>query len=327
MPNAVPLVRIVRSGLEESVHLGHVAVCDADGRILAAAGDPHRTVFARSSLKPLQAAVSLERFMEPPSRELIAIMCASHNGEPVHVRMVRQLLRTVGLGESTLRCPASFPIQSVDAARAGRRRRVFHNCSGKHAGMIVAATHAGWGHAGYVEPTHPLQRAILRAVRRGTGVDRPTVGVDGCGVPVHGVPLSGMATLFARLARPERLGRLSVMAARAVDAMTAHPYLVAGRRRTDTLVMSELGGVVTKVGAEAVHCAALLEPGIGVAVKVGDGGERASGPALLRTLELLGAISSDEVERLAPIARRPVLGGGRPVGELVTDFRLRRPRS
>jgi L-asparaginase II len=327
VPNPVPLVRVMRSGLEESVHLGHVAVCDADGRILAAAGDPHQTVFARSSLKPLQAAVALERFLEPVPQELVAIMCASHNGEPVHVRTVRRLLRTVGLTESTLRCPVSFPSLSVDAARVDRRRRVFHNCSGKHAGMIVAATHAGWGHLGYVESTHPLQRAILRAVRRGTGVDRPVVGVDGCGVPVHGVPLSGMATLFARLARPERLGRLSANADRAVDAMSAHPYLVAGRRRTDTLVMTELAGVVTKVGAEAIHCAALLEPGIGVAVKVGDGGERASGPALLRALELLGAISREQMERLAPIARRPVLGGGRPVGELVADFLLRRSRT
>ena len=323
----MPLVRVVRSGLEESIHLGHVAVCDVEGRVVAAAGDPHRTVFARSSLKPLQAAVALERFLELAPQELVAIMCASHNGEPVHVRAVRRLLRTVALTESALRCPPSYPSVPGDAARSGRRRRVFHNCSGKHAGMIAAATYAGWGHSGYVEPSHPLQRAILRGVRRGTGVDRPVIGVDGCGVPVHGLPLSGMATLFARLARPERLGRLSAMSGRAIEAMTAHPYLVAGRRRTDTLVMSTVPGVVTKVGAEALHCAALLESGLGVAIKVGDGGERASGPALVRTLELLGAISGDQAERLAPIARRPVLGGGRPVGELVSDFRLRPSRT
>ena len=327
MPSPVPLVRVVRSGLEESVHLGHVVVCDADGRVLAAAGDPHRTVFARSSLKPLQAAVSLARFLEPASPELIAVMCASHNGETMHVRTVRRLLRTAGLTESALRCPPSFPSLPADAVRTGRPRRVFHNCSGKHAGMLVAATHAGWDRAGYLEPSHPLQRAILRAVRRGTGVDRPIAGVDGCGAPVHGVPLSAMATLFARLARPQRLGRLSAEAARALEAMSAHPYLVAGRGRTDTLVMAEVPGVVTKVGAEALHCAALLEPGIGVAIKVGDGGERASGPALVRSLELMGALSSEQQERLAVIGRRPVMGGGRPVGELVADFRLRSSRA
>lgn len=327
MPNAVPLVRVVRSGLEESVHLGHVAVCDAEGRVLASAGDPHRTVFARSSLKPLQAAVCLQRFPAPPPQEQVAIMCGSHNAEPEHVRVVRALLRFGGLRESALGCPPAFPSLPEDVVRAGRRRPVFHNCSGKHAGMVVAATAAGWGHEGYLDPRHPLQQAVLRAVRRSTGVERPVVGVDGCGAPIHGVPLSAMATLFARLARPERLGRLEDPARWVAGAMLEHPYLVAGRRRTDTLVMTEVPGVVVKVGAEALHCAALLEPGIGVAVKVADGGERASGPALVRALQLLDAISAEQGDRLAPVARRPVLGGGRPVGELVADFRLRRTRA
>jgi L-asparaginase II len=326
MPPPAPLVHVVRSGLEESVHLGHVAVCDADGRLLAELGDPHRMVFARSSIKPLQAAVSLRRIAGPVPDELVAIMCASHNGEPVHVRTVRRLLRYGGLAESALRCPPAFPTAPEDARWAGRPRRVFHNCSGKHAGMVCAATRAGWGHEGYLELSHPLQREILRAVRRGTGVERPVIGVDGCGVPVHGVPLSAMATLFARLARPERLGPYARTAATAVDSMRAHPYLVAGRGRTDTLVMAEVPGVVVKVGAEALHCAAVLDEGIGVAVRIHDGGERASGPALVQALALLGAVSDGQLERLSRIARRPVLGGGRPVGELVADFRLRRHR-
>lgn len=320
-----PLVRVVRSGLEESVHTGDVAVCDPDGRLLAWLGDPHRSVFARSSMKPLQAAVSLRWIPFELPDELIAIMCASHNAEPVHVGAVRRLLRSGGLTERALRCPPELPRSPEDVARAGRPRRVFHNCSGKHAGMVLAAD-ARWGHEGYLEPGHPLQRDVLRAVRRATGVDRPAVGVDGCGLPVHGLPLSAMATLFARLARPDRLGTLAKTAARAVAAMRANPYLVAGRRRTDSLLMSAAPGVVSKGGAEALHCAAFVEAGIGVAVKVADGGERASGPALLRVLALLGAIGGAELEGLAALARRPVLGGGRPVGEMVADFRLRRPR-
>lgn len=140
------------------------------------------------------------------------------------------------------------------------------------------------------------------------------------------MPLSAMATLFARLTRPERLGPLEAAVARVVSAMRVHPFLVAGTRRTDTALMEAVPDVVSKVGAEALHCAGLLGPGLGIAVKVADGGERATGPALLRALELLGAVSEEQLATLESAARPPVLGGGRPVGELVADFRLRRPR-
>jgi L-asparaginase II len=150
------------------------------------------------------------------------------------------------------------------------------------------------------------------------------VGVDGCGVPVFGLALSAMAMLFARLARPERLGVLGPFADRAVRAMRDYPFLVAGTRRTDTILMGVAPDVVAKGGAEALHCAAVLGPGLGVAVKVADGGDRATGPVLVRTLELLGALTREQVEAIAGVARRPVLGGGRPVGELVVDVPLRR---
>lgn len=326
MAPPLPLVRVVRSGVVESIHLGHIAVCDARGTVLASLGDPHRLVFSRSSTKPLQAAVSLRRIGRDVPDDLLAIMCASHNAEPVQVRSVRRLLRASGLAESALRCPPAHPARIEDALRTGRARRIFYNCSGKHAGMLAAAAGEGWDLETYLHPRHPLQRDILRAVRRGTGVEDPIIGVDGCGAPVFGVPLSAMATLFARLAQPRLLGPFAGTAARAVAAMRAEPHLVAGTGRTDTLLMSEVPGVLSKVGAEALHCAALLDEGIGVAVRIDDGGERASGPALIRALALLGAVSDDRLERLAPVARPPVLGGGRPVGEVVADFRLRRHR-
>ncbi|MGH2636604.1 MAG: asparaginase [Actinomycetota bacterium] len=326
MPSPAPLVRVVRSGLEESIHLGHVAVCDADGRLLAAAGDPHRPVFARSSMKPLQAAVSLRRIDADLPDDLVAVMCASHNAEPPHVRAVRRLLRAAGASEGSLRCPPALPWRPEDAARASRPRRIFYNCSGKHAGMVSACVGAGWPVETYLDVAHPLQREILRAVRRATGVDRPLLGVDGCGVPVFGLPLSAMATLFARFTRPRRLGALAATTALAVRAMGAHPFLVAGTGRTDSELMRVAPGVLSKGGAEALHCAALRDRGVGVAVKVADGGERASGPAMLRALDLLDAFTPAQRAELEPRFRRPVLGGGRPVGEIVSDFRLRRPR-
>jgi len=161
-------------------------------------------------------------------------------------------------------------------------------------------------------------------VRSATGVDRPIVGVDGCGAPVHGLPLRGMATLFARLARPERLGRLGARAARAVEAMRSAPYLVAGRGRSDTRLMDAVPGLVCKVGAEGLHCAAVPDAGIGVAVRIDDGSDRAAAPALVRTLDQLGVLDQMQRAALASLAAPPVLGGGRPVGAFEVGFRLRR---
>jgi len=324
VPNAVPLVRVVRSGVTESVHLGHVAVCDPSGRLLAAAGDPDRLLFSRSSMKPLQAAVSLRRIGEPLPQDLAAMLCASHNGEPVHVRTVRRLLRSGGLSERQLGCPPDLPMAPFARRDVSGPRRVYHNCSGKHAGMLLAADRSGFELETYLLPSHPLQREIVRAVRTATDAD-PLIGVDGCGAPVHGLPLRAMATLFARLSVPERLGRLAETAATAVAAMRAEPYLVAGRGRSDTRIMEAVPGVICKVGAEGLHCAAMLGQGIGVAVRVDDGSDRAAAPALVKTLELLGVLDEPELERLAPVAAPAVLGGGRPVGALEAGFRLRRP--
>jgi L-asparaginase II len=323
----IPLARIVRSGLEESVHLGSVAVCDADGRLLASAGDPDRLVFARSSMKPLQATVSFSRIDDDLPSDLVAIGCASHNAEPDHVRAVRRLLRDGGLSPSDLRTPPDVPARHEDAREVARARPIFHNCSGKHAAMVRACAARGWPLETYREPGHPLQRAVRTAVVAATDVEHPEIGVDGCGVPVFGLPLRAMATLFARLARPERLGRLAPTAARAVTAMREHPHLVAGTGRTDTALMRAVPGVVSKGGAEALFCAAILDQGVGVAVKVADGGDRAAGPAMIHALEILGAVDATALEALGPVARRPVLGGGRPVGEIEVAFSLRRPRS
>jgi L-asparaginase II len=322
---AVPLARVIRSDLEESVHLGHVAVSDAAGRLVAWAGDPNRIVFARSSMKPLQASVSLAAMRDDDLPvPMLAVMCASHNGEPVHVRTVSALLRRSVLGVSSLRCPPDWPMDAGSRARARGSRRVLHNCSGKHAGMVAASASAGWDLETYLRPTHPLQRRVMKAVLIATGLAKVHVGVDGCGVPVHGLPLASMATLFARLARPERLGPIEPEVTRAIAAMRAEPYLVAGRNRTDTALMREVPGLVVKSGAEGLACAAVLETGLGVAVKIDDGGDRAAGPALIWALAQLGAVSIEALARLDPFVRRPVTGGGRVVGELSAEpFRLR----
>ncbi|MDP9343053.1 MAG: asparaginase [Actinomycetota bacterium] len=325
MNDPATLVRVLRSGLEESIHLGHVAVWDAQGRLLAHAGEPEQSVFARSCMKPLQAAVSLSVMgddAEQLSDREVAVMCASHNGEEVHVATVLGILGRAGLDAEALRNPPGWPLDPDTMANAGAQRRELHNCSGKHAGMVLATVRAGWDRSQYLEATEPLQQRVLQAVLRGTDAPEVRVGIDGCGVPVHGMALSRMAMLFARLADPDRWDALGPFVRRATAAMVSEPYLVAGRKRTDTAVMEVAPNVVVKGGAEGLMCASALDRGLGVAVKVADGTARAAGPALIHALAQLDVLDESQVDRLRPHARPDVLGGGRPAGEIVVSFDL-----
>jgi len=318
----VPLVGVIRSNLEESVHLGDVVAADTEGRPVATAGDPELSLFARSCMKPVQAIVSLSLAPFEFSDREVAVMCASHNAEPVHVHTVRSLLGRAGVPEEELQCPEARPWDDEARAADPQRRRINSDCSGKHGGMLAACHAQGWPVESYRELGHPLQERVLDAVREASGED-PAIGVDGCGVPVHGLSLRAMARIYAWLSRPERCSEpLRPSVARAGAAMRAEPYLVAGRNRVDTAVMQAAPDVLVKGGAEGLMCAAITDRGLGVALKVADGGSRATAPSLVRVLRLLDALADPDVERLGSFARPPVLGGGRPVGELVAAFDL-----
>jgi L-asparaginase II len=315
-----PIVRVVRSGLEESLHLGHVAVCDADGRLVAWVGDPDRPFYIRSCLKPVQAAISLRAIGEELPDDLVAVMCASHNGERVHLEAVRALLRRGGLGPSALQTPADRPLDQASAARSRGRSPLYHNCSGKHAGMLLACVRRDWPTGTYRSRSHPLQRRVFTSVED-LASERPRVGVDGCGLPVHGLPLRAIATMYARLSLAD-----DEHVTRAVRAMRAEPYLVGGRGRDDTAVMQAAADIVMKEGAEALDCAVSLSAGLGVAAKVADGGYRAAGPAQKAGLDMLGVIFGGARRQLREVASPPVLGGGSPQGRLEPVLRLRTRR-
>jgi L-asparaginase II len=315
----VPLVRVVRSGFEESVHLGSVAAADAQGRLVAWAGDAERVVFARSSMKPLQAAVSLSLAGEDLSDPEVAVMAASHNGEDIHVETVGRILERAGLGFDALRCPPDRPLDVATSVRGPEPK--FHNCSGKHAGMLLASARRGFDLPSYRDPGHPLQQEVLRAVRTVAGEPR-SVGVDGCGVPVHALTLLEMATMYARLASGVGLAGLATQGRRVAEAMGAAPYLVAGRDRVCTAVMEAVPGAIVKVGAEGLVCAGIGGTGLGVTVKAEDGAARVQAPAIVHALASLGALDGAQLGRLESHARPAVLGGGARVGRLEPVFDL-----
>jgi L-asparaginase II len=305
------LAEVWRSGFLESVHRGAVVVLDAGGAVLFSAGDVDRPVLPRSANKPVQATAFLDAGWEPRSAEELAIAAASHNGEDGHRELVAGVLAAAGLAEDDLGCPPALPLHEATRAEwlsAGRApARLAMNCSGKHAGMLSACVAAGWKTDGYLDPEHPLQRAVEARLAEAGEEPVAAVVVDGCGAPQHALPLTGLAR-----------GVLSLVEApagspgRAVaDAMRAHPWLVAGTGREDTGLMQAVDGLLVKGGADGVHVAAL--PGRGaVALKIDDGGDRARTPVLTAGLRRLGV----PAEVLAPWLLAPVLGGGIPVGEV-----------
>jgi L-asparaginase II len=305
----VPLAEAVRSGFVESRHLGSYVALDADGAPVAWAGDPTGAIFPRSSNKPMQAVAMWRSGLRPPEPADLALVAASHYGEPFHVARVRALLASAGVSEDDLRCPPDLPL-APDARAAvlragGGPSRVYMNCSGKHAGMLATCVVAGWTIVDYVEPDHPLQKSCRTAVEDLSGEAITAVGVDGCGAAVMALSLTGLARAFLRVVSagpgtPER----SV-----ADAMRAHPEMMSGTAATDARLMRAVPGLLAKGGAEGVLAVAV--PGVGAAaVKIDDGAARATPPVLVVALGRLG-LASAELDGAADV---PVLGGGTRVG-------------
>ncbi len=324
----VPAVAVRRGTRVESVH--HVAACvaDVDGDVVLRVGTIEEPVFLRSSAKPFIAAASvragvLERFGFG-EREL-AVMCASHNGEPGHVELVASMLDRIGATVDDLGCgahaPSYEPAAAALAARGERPTQLHNNCSGKHAGILALAKVLGAPFAGYLEPSHPAQRAILALCERVSDdtFDGDKLAVDGCGIPVYATTLRKAAVSFARFATLRGLEDDDATAlARVAAAMSAEPWYVGGTGRFDTDLMRATGGrIVCKAGAEGVHCDALLDLGAGLALKVIDGSRRAAPPAVLAILDALRALDPAARRALQPHAVVPVKNvAGHVVGEV-----------
>jgi len=307
------LVRTVRSGVTEATDEVTVLACDRSGTVLLRSGDPDEPLFYRSAIKPFQAVAALEAGVSLPPEHL-ALACASHGGHPVHLAIVSAILEAGGLEESALRCPAAWPLSAaardLQIRRGVRRpRRIFHNCSGKHATMLRACIASGWPTGGYLDPDHPLQRGILHVVAEATGVDPRPVGVDGCGAPTLRGTVRGQARGFAHLSDDERFAAVA-------SATSRFPALVADDRRPDGRLGSWWGGPV-KVGAVGLIGAG--RHGIGIAAKSRSGSSRNAVAALVAAARRLGLLSQAMVDGLEDVAEPPVLGGGRHVGSLVVE--------
>ena len=294
------MIELGRGGMLESVHSGHAVICDDTGGIVEAWGDPEALIFPRSSCKMIQALPLLESGAAEAfglTAAQLALACASHNGAHIHTDAVERWLAGLGLAESDLRCGTQMPDDPAarkelicsDAAPC----QIHNNCSGKHAGFLTLTKHMGAGPE-YVEPDHPVQRAARAAFEEVTGEASPGYGIDGCSAPNFATSVHGLARAMAGFAaaNPEGSARERA-AARLWRAMVAYPDLVAGEGRACTNLMRALGGkAAVKTGAEAVFVAILPERKQGIALKIVDGGTRASEAAITALLVRMGLLDA-----------------------------------
>jgi L-asparaginase II len=322
------LVEATRGAAVESRHRGACAVVDAQGKVVLALGDAERPVYGRSAVKPLQALPLIESGAADAYQlgaKEIALACASHRGEAMHVAAVGAWLGRLGLGVEDLECGAHLPTDPAAAQaliRTGAEPSALHNnCSGKHAGFLTTARHLGEKTRGYIEAAHPVQQRVRAVLEAMSGLDlaRAPTGIDGCGIPVIGLPLAAIARAMARLADPAGLGEARAGAARRIlAAMAAEPLMVAGTGTFTSAVLAACGrSVVPKPGAEGMFCAALPGKGWGVALKIEDGAARASEVAMGAILGRLGALEPQAAQSLAPFLTPLIRNvAGRDVGRL-----------
>lgn len=340
----LPLVELTRGETVESCHFGALAITDAAGQLLAWAGDPDLVTFLRSTAKPFQVlpfveAGGTDSFGLDPAE--IALLCASHSGTDEHVATVREIQAKADLEEANLLCGVHPPIHEPTAEAMRLRGEEptpnRHNCSGKHTGMLAFAQMNGWSLKNYIDIHHPVQERILQAFADMCRLPASQVemGIDGCSAPNFAVPLRHAALAFARLCDPTDLADQRARACRRiVGAMMQYPLMVAGPGRFDTRIMEiGEGRIVAKGGAEGYQGIGLLpgalgpaSPALGMALKIADGDlkGRARPLACIEVLRQIGALSPEQMDKLADLGPRlPVHNWrGITVGEIRPCFQL-----
>ena len=298
------LCRVTRGELTESIHVAFAVAIDETRQPFYSTGDPQYLTCIRSSLKPFQAAASVKAGAVDAAEfndDELALMCASHKGEKIHVKTAQSMLTKLGLTVDDYECGSHFPSDTLTRHRMIKEDKeaqpLHNNCSGKHAGMLALAKHLGQGTANYIKKDHPVQRTILEYVQDITGLETIPTEIDGCSAPTPFMTLETIAGMFQTLAagnEPELK--------RVFKAMSSCPDLVGGSNHFDTNFIKALTGRgVTKVGGESVRGIALKTQDkgpVGIAIKILDGNFRALPVATMKLLEHLELLTEEELQNL-----------------------------
>ena len=317
------LAVLVRNDFIESRHAGSVVVVNPQGDVIFSKGDPSALVFPRSAMKLFQAMGIFSTGITL-SPEHTALATSSHTGSAAHVEMVREVLSLGGFTEADLRCATEWPVNKEMLKQVykadGSALPIYHCCSGKHAAMLLACQAEGWPTDNYTDPGHPLQLRIREAVEYLTGETVTATAVDGCGAPVHAMPLVALARGVARMrsANESAPMNIAVSAQKLFTSMLEHPWVVGDHGEPDTLIMEELG-FAAKSGYEGVFLVSTPD-GTTVATKILDGNLRTAPIVALQALVRAGALEQSALDALIPRLHTEVYGGGKVVGQLKTTF-------
>jgi L-asparaginase II len=297
------LAEYVRDGVVESKHFGHLIALDSNGAPALIKGDPNELIYPRSAIKSIQASAMVRHGLDPQVRHL-ALVCASHSGSKVHQDGALEILQGAGLTEAALQCVVDRPLGIAERKEWGDKEptRLAMNCSGKHAGMLATCVINGWPIENYLDPSHPLQVAIIKEMEKLAEEKIAKISTDGCGAPLFLMTMKGLAKAFYKLATSNDTIHKKVVA-----ACLANPEMVAGIGRSDTELMKNVTGLFLKIGAEGVQ-AGFMSDGSTVVFKVSDGAERAHQVILQDAFARLG--------HKFEVKHPEVFGGGKPIGEI-----------
>jgi L-asparaginase II len=332
LPRHTPIAATFRGGHPENIHYGSFAVVDTRGELLASAGDHQSPLFTRSSLKPFQAMPLIAQAGDTLDLDEgdIALLCASHNGEPMHTERAARLLAKIGAGARDLACGCHTPYFYAATGQTPNPgdtyTRLQHNCSGKHTGMLLLAHILEQPLSGYLESNHAVQQAIARSVSHFCGIPEAELvrGIDGCSAPNYAVPLTGLAHAFAKLTLSEPDPIYGQAPNQIARAMSCYPELVSGRGRNDLVLMSAgRGDWVSKVGADGVQAIASFSRGVGIAAKCSDGSLPPLMVALADALDQLGWTDDESRSALQAMLPPPMKNAaGIEVGEMRSVLKL-----
>lgn len=336
------LIEVVRGPLVESIHFGALAVVNDIGEELFSLGDTNEIYYLRSSSKPFQTLPlvdqgGVEKFSL--SQKELAITCASHQGTDDHVSTLLGMHQKIGIQIGDLLCgihPAGDRETALEMYKRGEEPNQYrHNCSGKHTGMLAQCKLAGFPFANYTNVNHPVQKQIIQTIAEmvDVPVDEIIIGIDGCSVPVFGVPLWKAAYGYARLCNPIALPSIRQNSCQQVTAaMMAFPEMISGPRQSlDTeLMKAAKGKIVSKGGADGYQAIGIMpgvvdEHGIGITFKVldGDASGRARSVVSVELLKAFGALSDEEYGKLSEYSARPMFNAaGLQVGDIRVAFEL-----
>lgn len=330
------LIKEYRAGVMECAHYGHISITDENGNVVYSAGDPHFRAFTRSSAKPFQAIPGIRAGIAGHyglTAPEIAIMSSSHRSEPMHIQVLEQIESKIGLGEECLICAPSYPLNEESRNEwlrsQGEKRRILHNCSGKHLGVLAYTQMKQADLGSYAEPEHPVQREILETMAYMAGIEQQEIklGTDGCGFPVFSLPLSALSNAYLKLACPDLIEDPSTRSAveTITGAMNEYPLMVGGTKRVDSVLLED-SNIVAKGGFKGVFGFALKKERLGITFKVLDGSEEEWAYIAQSILEQIGYSNRKTIARLAEVYPPDIRNdAGKVVGRAEIEFKLHSP--